>query len=105
LAEVALTGAHRVLSSGGAADAQTGARTLRSLIEQAGNRLAILPGGGLHPGNIAEVARATGARELHSGLGNVIPYSSSDVAVTYWQFRSFAPVETLAPTDTSARNA
>ena len=80
LEEVALTGAHRVLSSGGAADAQTGARTLRSLIEQAGNRLAILPGGGLHPGNIAEVARATGAHELHTGLGEVIPYSSPDIA-------------------------
>jgi len=79
LEEVALTGAHRVLSSGGAADAQTGARTLRSLIEQAGNRLAILPGGGLHSGNIAEVARATGAHELHTGLGEVIPYSSRDI--------------------------
>lgn len=79
LEEVALTGAHRILTSGGAADAQTGARALRSLIEQAGNRLAILPGGGLHPGNIAEVARATGAHELHTGLGEVIPYSSRDI--------------------------
>jgi copper homeostasis protein len=78
LEEVALTGAHRILTSGGTADAQIGARPLRSLIEQAGNRITILPGGGLHPGNLAEVARATGARELHTGLGGVIPYSSPD---------------------------
>ena len=77
---VVLTGAHRILTSGGAANAQTGARTLRSLIEQAGSRFTILPGGGLHPGNIAKVARATGAHELHTGLGEVIPYSSPDIA-------------------------
>jgi copper homeostasis protein len=74
------TGAHRILTSGGAADGQTGAAILRSLIHQAANRITILPGGGLHPGNIAEVARATGARELHTGLGEVISYSSPDIA-------------------------
>jgi len=79
LESVVLTGAHRILTSGGAADAQIGARTLRSLIEQSGNRLTILPGGGLHPGNIAQVARATSARELHTGLGQVIPYSSPNL--------------------------
>ena len=80
LEDIVLTGAHRILTSGGADDAQSGAPVLRSLIQQAGNRIAILPGGGLFPGNIAEVARATGARELHTGLGSVIPYGSHDVA-------------------------
>lgn len=78
LESVVLTGAHRILTSGGAADARAGSSVLRSLIQQAGNRITILPGGGLHPGNIAEVARTTGARELHTGLGEVIPYSSLD---------------------------
>jgi copper homeostasis protein len=77
---VILTGAHRVLTSGGAADAREGAPVLRTLVQQAGNRITILPGGGLHAGNIAEVARATGARELHTGLGGVIPYSSQNIA-------------------------
>jgi len=77
---VLLTGAHRILTSGGAADARSGASILRSLIRQAASRITILPGGGLHPGNIAEVARATGARELHTGLGGMIPYSSPDIA-------------------------
>ena len=80
LESVILTGAHRLLTSGGAADAQTGAPILRSLFEQAANRITILPGGGLHPGNIAQVARATGARELHTGLGKVVPYSSKDIS-------------------------
>lgn len=77
---IVLTGARRILTSGGAADAQKGASALRTLIQQAGNRITILPGGGLHPGNIAEVARATGARELHTGLGGVIPYASQNIA-------------------------
>ncbi|HET6931742.1 MAG TPA: copper homeostasis protein CutC, partial [Candidatus Acidoferrum sp.] len=80
LQNVILTGAHRILTSGGATNAQTGATILWSLIHQAANRITILPGGGLHPRNIAEVARATGARELHTGLGEVIPYSSPDTA-------------------------
>ena len=73
-------GIHRILTSGGAADAQTGASILRSLIHHAADRIAILPGGGLHSGNVAEVARATGAGELHTGLGEEIPYSSLDIA-------------------------
>ena len=80
LEDVVVTGAQRVLTCGGAADAQTGASVLRSLIQLAGNRITILPGGGLHPGNIAEVARVTGAQEMHTGLGGVIPYASTDVA-------------------------
>jgi copper homeostasis protein len=79
LDDIVRTGASRILTSGGAADAHSGAPVLRTLIQQAGNRITILPGGGLHAGNIAEVARATGARELHAGLGGVIPYSSQDV--------------------------
>jgi copper homeostasis protein len=79
LEDIVLTGAHRILTSGGAADAQKGASTLRTLIQQARNRISILLGGGLHPGNIAEVARATGTRELHTGLSGVIPYASQNI--------------------------
>jgi copper homeostasis protein len=79
LEDIALTGAHRILTSGGAPDAQVGASVLRSLVQRAGNRITILPGGGLHAGNIAEVARTTGARELHTGLGGIIPYASQNV--------------------------
>ena len=80
LEDIVLTGAVRILTSGGAADALAGASALRSLIHQAGNRITILPGGGLHADNIAEVARSTGAYELHTGLGGVIPYASQDIA-------------------------
>jgi copper homeostasis protein len=80
LEDIILIGAHRILTSGGAAAALEGASALRSLIQQAGNRMTILPGGGLHAGNIAGVARATGAQELHTGLGGITPYASQNIA-------------------------
>jgi copper homeostasis protein len=80
LEDIVLTGAHRILTSGGAADAPSGVSVLRPLIQQAGNRITILPGGGLHAGNVLVVARATGALEFHTGLGGVIPYASEDIA-------------------------
>ena len=78
LEDIVLTGALRILTSGGATDALSGASVLRSLLQQARNRIGILPGGGLHAGNIAEVARVTGAHELHTGLGGAIAYKSAD---------------------------
>jgi len=80
LEDIILTGAHRILTSGGAVNAQSGASVLQSLIQQARNRITILPGGGLHPGNIAEVAHETGAREVHTGLGGVVAYASENTA-------------------------
>jgi len=80
LEDIVLAGAHRILTSGGATDAPTGTSVLRSLIQRAGSRLTILPGGGLHGGNIAAVSRATGALEFHTGLGGVIPYASQNIA-------------------------
>jgi len=72
------TGATRILTSGGAPSTPEGVAALRKLIQQAGGRATILPGGGIHAGNIAALVRATGAREIHTGLGTVIPYTSPD---------------------------
>jgi len=80
LESVIQTGARRILTSGGAPDAVQGAPIIASLIEQAAGRILVLAGGGLHPANIGEVARATGAAELHTGLGSVLPYNDPDSA-------------------------
>lgn len=80
LEAVIQTGAARILTSGGAASAWEGAETLAKLIAAAGNRMVIVPGAGIHAGNIPEVARRTGAREFHSGLSTELRYTSRDVA-------------------------
>ena len=55
---------HQVVAEGLAA--------LTELVAAAGNRILIVPGGGLNPANILRVAQRTRAREFHSGLSSVI---------------------------------
>jgi copper homeostasis protein len=59
-------GFHRILTSGKQATAVEGATTIRQLINQADNRIIILPGGGIRSDNIAAVKETTGAAEFHS---------------------------------------
>lgn len=63
----------RVLSSGGAASAAAGSAGLRRLVEQADDRIAVMPGAGIDAGNIAALAAATGAREFHASAKRVLP--------------------------------
>jgi copper homeostasis protein len=78
LEDVIETGAARVLTSGGAANAPAGLERLARLIPAAGERILILPGGGINASNAVDVARQTHARELHSGLGSVLAYGQKD---------------------------
>jgi copper homeostasis protein len=80
LDNVCSTGAARILTSGGAKDAVGGAAKLRSLVQAAGDRIVVMPGGGIRADNITSVLRATGAREFHSGLGTVMDYNDQDVS-------------------------
>jgi copper homeostasis protein len=69
LDELAALGVVRVLTSLGrerAADAVDG---LRALVEHAAGRLVVMPGGGVRSDHVAQLVRATGAREVHSSAG------------------------------------
>jgi copper homeostasis protein len=63
-------GVGRILTSGGAPTALEGAEQLRRLVDEAGGRLAIMPGGGVTESNLKELHRAVGAREYHGSLRN-----------------------------------
>jgi copper homeostasis protein len=56
----------RLLTSGGAKTAWEGREELRELIRRAGQRLIVMPGGGVRAHNAAELLAFTGASELHS---------------------------------------
>ncbi|MDH5825011.1 copper homeostasis protein CutC [Luteimonas sp. RD2P54] len=66
-------GFRRVLSSGGATDAISGAGMLRRLVEQAGERIVVMPGAGITPDNIARLAAHTRAREFHASAKRSCP--------------------------------
>jgi copper homeostasis protein len=87
LEDVCSSGAKRILTSGGAKDAITGIPTLQRLLAAAGDRIIVMPGGGIHSENVSELLGVTGAREIHSGLGTVLKYGSEDVATFEYEVR------------------
>ncbi len=58
-------GIDRVLTSGGAPTALDGAEMLAELVDQGGNDITILAGGGINASNVADVVRLTGVKEVH----------------------------------------
>jgi copper homeostasis protein CutC len=64
-------GFDRILTSGGAATAELGCASLKVLIQIAGNRIEILPGGGIRASNVASIVRQTGCRQVHSAAREV----------------------------------
>ncbi|HEY1122564.1 MAG TPA: copper homeostasis protein CutC [Haloferula sp.] len=64
-------GFERVLTSGGAPSAMDALDLIAILVEQAGDRLDILPGGGIKAGDVAEVIRRTGANQVHLSARSV----------------------------------
>jgi copper homeostasis protein len=90
LEDVIAAGAARILTSGGAAGAPAGTEKLACLVRAAKERVIILPGGGINALNAAHVARQSGARELHSGLGSVLGYGQEDYALFENEVRALA---------------
>ncbi len=58
-------GFDRILTSGLAPSAPEGAATIAALIRAAGDRIEVMPGGGVTAANAGELLRTTGARSLH----------------------------------------
>lgn len=83
-------GVARVLTSGGAATAPDGSSELAALVARAGDRIAVLAGGGVRAANVAALVRATGVREVHlrasvsapSAALATSPYDTGHRAVT-----------------------
>jgi copper homeostasis protein len=65
LEDVIRSGADRLLTSGQRKSALAGAELLSTLVKQAGERIIIMPGGGINEENIGIIAKETGAREFH----------------------------------------
>ncbi|UWU14574.1 copper homeostasis protein CutC [Rhizobium sullae] len=63
-------GCERILTSGCTPRAMDGLETLRCLSAKAAGRISIMPGSGVRPGNVAEILRATGAREIHGSCSS-----------------------------------
>ncbi|MBC7923752.1 MAG: copper homeostasis protein CutC [Ferruginibacter sp.] len=71
LRELLTLGVDRLLTSGQSASAPEGADLLTELVDLAGNRLVVMPGGGVNEQTIGLLRMKTGAREFHSSARSV----------------------------------
>lgn len=65
LEDIIALGCNRILTSGQQATAVEGIPLIKKLIEQAAGRIIIMPGCGITPQNIRQIAEKTGATEFH----------------------------------------
>lgn len=66
-------GIDRLLTSGQEADAYRGAALIRSLQEEYGEKICIMPGAGIHSRNLEALIERTGCREYHLSAKTFIP--------------------------------
>jgi copper homeostasis protein len=66
LEDVVVLGCDRILTSGQAVSAMDGANLIAQLVQRAGDRVILMPGGGVRDTNLSVLAAKTGAREFHS---------------------------------------
>ena len=65
LEDIISLGCSRILTSGQQPKAEQGIGLLKKLVQQAGDRIIIMPGSGINENNIVKIARETGALEFH----------------------------------------
>lgn len=90
-------GFSRVLTSGGQPDVMRGLASLRSLFDRAGNRITIMPGGGITPGNLPELLAVLPLTEVHASCKRTIRNEPSN-DVCLGSLDDGAHVETCATT-------
>lgn len=73
-------GCHRILTSGCCPSAEEGVPTLRKLVEQAGDRIVILAGAGVTPGNAVRIVRESGVCEIHGSCKHTLPDGTIETA-------------------------
>jgi copper homeostasis protein len=72
-------GFNRILTSGGALTAIEGAAEIKRLVQRSTGRISIMPGAGIHAGNIRWLAVETGAKEFHGSASAKLESMMTDI--------------------------
>lgn len=84
LEELINCGCERVLTSGQKSAAPDAADLLAKLVQQAGDRIIIMPGAGIKSSNVAQLRKACGAKEFHASariiVSNPLTYINTQVS-------------------------
>lgn len=73
LEDIIACGCTRLLTSGCQPTADKGSPLIQTLIEQAGDRIIVMPGSGIRSDNLQHLIQATGAVEYHSSARVQVP--------------------------------
>ena len=68
LEDIVGAGCERILTSGQKSTAPEGVPLLRRLVQEAGDRIIIMPGAGINASNVLDLKNETGATEFHGSL-------------------------------------
>lgn len=83
LEQIIALGCHRLLTSGQAATALEGKEMIKQLVNQANDRIIIMPGCGVNADNAAEILTYTGAKEIHASastdIASLMQFTRNDV--------------------------
>lgn len=82
-------GFHRILTSGAAPSALEGSHRIRELMAAAGERLAIMAGGGVRPDTVADLVAVTGVAEVHASARRAITQDPQVVRFGFATAQSF----------------
>jgi len=72
-------GFDRILTSGGAHDAVTGATEIAKMVRHAHSAIKIIPGGGISTKNVSEIFKITNASEFHASCSIELKVLSSNL--------------------------
>ncbi|XP_069139961.1 copper homeostasis protein cutC homolog [Argopecten irradians] len=86
-------GFDRILTSGGQSTALEGLPALSSLVQQAKDRVVIMPGGGITDNNIARIIQGCGCSEFHCSARSSRPSSMTYQKAGVPMGASFSPPE------------
>ena len=81
-------GIDRILTSGGKPDVLKGADVIEKLIREYGERIEILPGGGVSEANIRSVLEKTASKQTHMSAKVMIEQSGTYPAVSAERIRN-----------------
>ncbi len=94
LEDIIACGCSRILTSGQVPNAFDGKELIKQLVEQADDRIVIMPGSGVRSNNIALLAQFTGAIELHSSA------RTSQTSAMHYQKQSMLEDLSMVSVDT-----
>ena len=87
------TGCKRILTSGQVPNANDALPILKQLVDQAGDRIIIMPGSGVRANNIDNIIQTTGAKEIHSSARKMYPSKMSFNQLTMLEQMQFTGVD------------